>query len=301
VTDFGDFEPDDAVDAGDHMPQQYGTVRYLTEMADVLRAAGLAVEETDDWQYRARSSGGYADGRPWAVMWHHTASQTTPENDVNYIVYGCPDAPVANLYLDRDGVVWVCAGGATNTNGKGGPYTVSRGTVPLDRMNEYAVSIEMANSGVGEPWPQVQIDAAFRVSLALTDWLRLDPTDALGHYDWTPGRKIDPATADAVEGPWRPRSVNTSGTWNIADLHAELVRRHTTSPPPTKDEDNMYLATLSDGTVVICGSAVRPVSGDEIAPGGPYANLVRYVPDPASYWHMWLRAAASEYSARMGM
>lgn len=273
--------------------------RYLTDMADVIRAAGLAVVETDDWRYRARGSGGYDGDRPWAVMWHHTASQTSAENDVNYIVYGCPDAPVANLYLARDGVVWVCAGGATNTNGKGGPVTVSRGTVPVDRMNEYAVSIEMANSGVGEPWPAVQIDAAFRVSLALTDWLGLSPTDALQHVDWSPGRKIDPATADAVQGDWRPRSINSSGSWNIEDVHAELLRRHTTQPPPAKDDDNMYLATLSDGTVVIVGSAVRPVSGDEIGAGGPYAGLPRYVPDPSSYWHLWLRAGADEYSARV--
>lgn len=208
---------------------------YLAELADVMRGAGLAVVEVDGWQYRARGSGGYDGGRPWAVVWHHTASQTSPENDVNYICYGCPDAPVANLYLARDGVVWVCAGGATNTNGKGGPYTVSRGTVPLDRMNEYAVSVEMANSGLGEAWPQVQIDAAFALSLALTDWLGLEPTDALGHVHWTPGRKIDPATAAAVQGPWRPSSINTSGSWSLDDLHAELLRRHGTTPTPEPD------------------------------------------------------------------
>lgn len=301
MTVFGDWEPDDTYDADDDVPRPTPTSsgRYLVELAEVARDAGLDVIEVDGWENRARSSGGYADTRPWAVMWHHTASQTSPENDVNYIVDGCPDAPVANLYLARDGIVWVCAGGATNTNGKGGPYTVSRGTVPLDRMNEYAVSVEMANSGLGEPWPQVQIDAAFTLSLALTDWLGLQPTDALGHVHWTPGRKIDPATADAVQGPWRPSSINTSGSWSLEDLHAELLRRHNPPQPEPKDDDNMYLATLSDGTVVICGSAVRPVSGDEIAPGGPYAGMPRYVPDPLSYWHMWLAAGAAEYSHRV--
>ena len=61
----------------------------------------------------------------------------------------------------------------------------------------------------------------------------------------------------------------------------------------------MYLATLNDGTVCIVGSSVRPVSGDEIAPGGPYDGLPRYVPDPQSYWHMWLQAAVAEYSSRV--
>lgn len=273
--------------------------RYLTRLADALRAAGLDVVEVDGWQYRARSSGGYDGDRPWVVMWHHTASQTTPENDVAYIVSGNPDAPIANLYLARDGTVYVCAGGATNTNGKGGPVTVSRGTVPADSMNTYAVGVEMANSGVGEVWPQAQIDAAFTLSLAVTNALGLSPLDALGHVDWSPGRKIDPATADAVQGPWRPRAINTSGSWNVDDTHSELAARDST-PPPNSEDDEMYLATLSNGDVVVVGSAVRPVSGDEIAPGGPYANLPRYVPNPQSFWHGWLRAGADEYGDRVG-
>lgn len=212
--------------------------RYLTDLAGVAAGAGLAVVEVDGWESRARNSGGFDGDRPWAVMWHHTASQTTPDNDVAYIVYGCPDAPVANLYLDRIGTVWVCAAGATNTNGKGGPYTVTRGVVPLDSMNTHAVSIEMANSGLGEPWPVEQIDAAFRLSLALCDAYDLDPTDAVTHVAWTPGRKIDPATADAVQGPWRPRSINTSGSWNLDDLHAELSARS------GSEDDDMNAATL---------------------------------------------------------
>ena len=48
--------------------------RYLTDLADVLRAAGLAVTELDGWRDRARGSGGYDDGRPTHVMVHHTAS-----------------------------------------------------------------------------------------------------------------------------------------------------------------------------------------------------------------------------------
>lgn len=70
-------------------------------------------------------------------------------------------------------------------------------------------------------------------------------------------------------------------------------------PPPQGDDEMLYLATLSDGTVVIVGSAVRPVSSDEIGPGGPLASLVRYVPAPDSYWHEWLAAGAAEYTARV--
>ena len=50
------------------------TGRYLTDMANVLRAAELRVVEQAGWQQRARSSGGYGSGLPLCVMWHHTAS-----------------------------------------------------------------------------------------------------------------------------------------------------------------------------------------------------------------------------------
>lgn len=42
--------------------------RYLTDLADVLRAAGVDVLEVLGWERRARSSGGYADGLPTTLM-----------------------------------------------------------------------------------------------------------------------------------------------------------------------------------------------------------------------------------------
>jgi len=215
--------------------------RYLTELADVLRDTGaLTVVEVEGWEYRARSSGGYP-GLPLAVFWHHTASDTTAENDVGYICYGCPDAPVSNLYLARDGAVWVCAGGATNTNGKGGPLDMSRGTIPIDQANSNVIGIEAANNGLGQPWPAVQVDAYFTVNNALADAYGLAPSDLATHNGWCepscPGRKIEPATAAAVQGPWRPGPVNGSGTWSQTDVRAEAARRAT--PPPPQGDDDM--------------------------------------------------------------
>lgn len=274
--------------------------RYLTDLAHVVRAAGLSVVETAGWETRARGSGGYDGDRPWCVVWHHTASSTTPENDVNYIIHGCPDAPVANLYLARDGTVYVCAAGACNHAGKGGPASFMRGTVPTDQMNTHAIGVEAANAGTGERWPAEQIDAYFALSLALSAAYGFDVGDVITHGGpdgWAPDRKIDPATAAAVEGEWRPEAVTSAGTWSLLDIRAELELRaqHAT------EDDMLYLATLADGTVCVVGSAIRPVSGDEIAPGGPYAGLPRFVPDPASYWHAWLRAGVDEYSQRVGM
>lgn len=240
--------------------------RYLTDLAQWCRDAGLVTVEVDGWQHRARSSGGFDGDRPWGVMWHHTASATSPENDVNYMCYGSPDAPLANLLLARDGSVWVMAAGATNTNGKGGPWTFTRGTVPQDSMNTHAVSIEAANNGVGEWWPQVQIDAYFALSLALTSRLDLQPTDICEHALYAPSRKIDPAVADAVQGPWQPHRATSSGTWLQDDVIDELWQRaggptpDPLPPPstPVEGDDVLVVALDNNGSCWI-GNGVKRV------------------------------------------
>jgi N-acetylmuramoyl-L-alanine amidase len=209
--------------------------RYLTDLADVLRGAGLSVVEVIGWETRGRSGNSpYQDGRPWCVMWHHTASAGDGEWDADYCTFGSPDAPLTNLVIGRDGIVYVCAAGPTNTNGKGQSLGFSSGTVPADSMNTYALGVEISGDGVGMAYPAVQIDACFAVSLAVSEAYGLAPDDAAGHVDYAVGRKIDPATADAVQGGWRPDSVNSSGSWELADLRAELrARAAGTLPPPT--------------------------------------------------------------------
>lgn len=277
--------------------------RYLTELADVLRDGGLAVVEVDGWEYRARNSGGYDGDRPWAIMWHHTASDTTPQNDVNYIVYGSPDAPISNLYLARDGQVWVCAGGCTNTNGKGGPTAVSKGTVPLDSMNSYAIGIEAANNGVGQEWPQEQIDAYFAMNNALASAYGLVPTDCLTHAEWAPDRKIDPAAAWAVEGPWQPGSINGSGTWNLDDVRNEANQRAGTMPPtpqpPSEDTEMIsFVAAAPDRATVFvaidgAGTSVMGFAADQ-----DWGEMIAALGNPQTY-HISV-AQMDEIMARAG-
>lgn len=221
--------------------------QYLEQLANVLRAAGLQVVELDGWQTRGRSGGAmYADGRPWCVMWHHTASAGDGADDADYCTFRSPDAPLCNLVVGRDGVVYVCAAGPTNTNGKGGPLAVSRGTVPADSMNTYAVGIEISNNGVGQIYPVVQVNACIAASNAVTAAYGLQPDDVAEHVDWAPGRKIDPATSSAVQGEWQPDPVNSSLSWWVADLRAECRRRATTPPTPQPTgEVTMYVIAVN--------------------------------------------------------
>lgn len=243
--------------------------RYLTDLADVLRGAGLVVVEWSGWETRARGSGGFDGNRPWAIAWHHTASRSSPEADAGYIATGDDDAPLANLLVDRDGAVWVIAAGATNTNGKGYAMRFSRGTVPDDQMNTHAVGIEIANNGVGETYPTAQIEAAFAASLAIAAAYGLDPADVGTHQAWAPDRKIDPATADAASGFW-PRSVTSSGSWSLDDLRAECRARAGSTPPPLPpiepvEGDTVLVVALDSVGTAWIGNGVDRIALDDPA------------------------------------
>jgi hypothetical protein len=246
--------------------------------ADIAADAGLVVRVTgtnSGWERRARSSGGFP-AVPLGVMWHHAASSTSTSDEacVNYQVRGNPDNPVGNITIGRNGDVWPIAGGASNCSGKGGPMTFSRGQCKADSGNTQLVNIECNNNGVGEPWSTALIDAYFALSNALNAYLGNAPTDvtshALGAGDGYTNRKIDPATAAAVQGPWRPASVNPSGTWSLADMRAECSRRASSSSlvPPTPEDPPM---TADEMTQVATLTAQMVWSQQLQYPGGSLA------------------------------
>jgi len=227
---------------------------YYDDIDETLRAAGLTVRECEynaGWQTRARSSGGFPSP-PLAVFWHHTASSTSIENDLAWQCHGCDDAPVGNMTIDREGSVWIVAAGASNCAGKGGPATFSRGTIPADSGNTRGWNVECACDGVGGAYSAATVEAYFLASNALNARFGNLPTDVISHAlgagdGWT-DRKIDPATADAVEGPWQPGAVNSSGTWSLADLRAECERRSSSSPiPPPNGDDDMPCQLIKGG------------------------------------------------------
>lgn len=221
---------------------------YYELLIDVLQSAGVRCAEngiTDGWEQRSRSSGGFPSP-PLGVVWHHTASSASVNSDLTWMIQNSPDKPIGNMLLARDGVVWPIAAGAANTQGKGGPTTFSRGTCPIDQGNTRLWGVEAQNNGVGEEWPQVQIDAYFLVNEALAELFGNQVVDLVSHQGYAPTRKIDPATTDAVQGPWRPSSVTSSGTWNFSDIRAEAARRASLMPTPIPpQEDDMATVILA--------------------------------------------------------
>ena len=192
--------------------------RYLTDLGDVLRRAGLDVIELDGWQTRARGSGGYDSGRPSVVMVHHTASpaSSSGEGDALYSALYDEDAPLSNLCLDRDGIWWILATGATNTNGAGGPLA----GVPEDSMNSHAIGVE-ANGGYGDAWPAVQTNSYVAGVAALCQAYGIG--EVFAHFEWAPSRKIDPAGPS----PW----ATGGASWNMDRFRAD-VDAGASSPAP---------------------------------------------------------------------
>ena len=164
---------------------------WLLNLPTWLREAGLDVDEYPGWETRSRSSGGYDAVRGIGV--HHTASNTSPANDMAYCWKNADVKPIGAIILDRTGKITVGAAGATNTQGKGGPYPSSKGTIPKDAGNRYILSIEACNAGNGEAWPAAQIDAYVRMCAVLVPKLGLNWGDIMAHFEWSPGRKYDPA------------------------------------------------------------------------------------------------------------
>jgi hypothetical protein len=200
--------------------------RYLTDLAEVCRGAGLVVVEVDGWPTRARGSGGYAGGKPDHVIVHHTASSASSDGwpDVNYCTFGDDDAPLCNLYLDRAGVVYVCAAGATNTNGKG-----DCAHLDPDTANSSAIGIEAGNDGVGEPWPTAQTSAYLVLVGALCAAYGIPVAHVHSHAEWAPDRKVDPYGP----APWGP------ATWDMHRFRADLDTGGGGRPPPANGDDDV--------------------------------------------------------------
>ena len=263
---------------------------YYTEIDEVLRAAGLTVRDDGPnagWQSRARSSGGFPVV-PLGVVWHHTASNTAIENDLQWQCHSCDDAPVGNMTIDRDGVVWPVAAGASNCAGKGGPADFSRGRVEADTGNTRLWNVEVSNDGVGGRWPIAQVNSYLVASNALNSHFGNCPDDVISHAlgsgdGWT-SRKVDPAQAGAVEGPWQPRSCNSSGTWLLQDIKDEcLARAGGAAPEPAPEPEPERRDDMMRGLYQLVDSKGAGRSGILVA----YTNGTKqWVPDDQVLWQL---------------
>lgn len=217
----------------------------IPSLADVVRAYGASefyrTIEMDLWKDISRASGGYP-GRSKGVSHHHDAGSKAMDGfpSASYETYRAVAKPITNLHLSRACDVFVCAAGATNTIGAGGPM----GDFAYNDGNAWQIGIEAGNNGLGEVWPDAQVRAYVELSARLYigygklfGWrLPLDPNQFFDHRRWAPGRKIDRkgeagCTINGVRYQFSTgyNYWNTTLYYNVVSMRVEQI----TAPPPT--------------------------------------------------------------------
>ena len=160
-----------------------------TWLADALRAGGCTVDETivPDWKNRGHTDGPFT---PIGVLGHHTAGPATGDlPSLRTVRDGRPglDGPLSNVMLSRSGVwVPIAAGRCWHAGAGSCPW------VPGDDGNGYLLGIEAESAGTGD-WTPAQLDAYPQGVAALLAHLDARENRFLGHLEWAPLRKIDPA------------------------------------------------------------------------------------------------------------
>jgi len=221
---------------------------WLPNAKDIAVATGFPVVEMSGWQTRSNSHGGFDQLQGITV--HHTASGKSSDGagDASYIATGSDSAPISNYYISRNGTIYVIAAGSCNHGGKGGPYSTPLGTIPQDKVNFRAISIEIGNTGTGEVWPNDQINSSAQLCAKLMNafgWTNANVVFA--HKEWcgpgtsTPGRKIDPF------GPWA-----SGKDWGLQQGTIDVFRNVvedciTDALLPDDEDDDMARAFVRHG------------------------------------------------------
>ena len=208
----------------------------IDRLADAYRDAGLEVDIEPGAHRRAArmfASYGYPDGGPRMSCKHHTAQSTSTSDraSIDYLTYNAPSPVMANVYpyKHRPGRIIILAAGGTYTEGKGGPL----GSVPLDKGNYYSWSWECPNNGVGEPWPthlQDTMVTGVAVEAEFFGW-PIDLNHFPAHFEWAPGRKIDPSGSS--------RYAVGGNKWDMNQFRLDAHIRHQELYNPPSGGDDM--------------------------------------------------------------
>lgn len=188
----------------------------LTDLADVLREAGVRVVETSGWKTRGHGSMTDVLG----VTCHHNAGgrTTNPTAGLNTIVNGREDlpGPLAHIYLAVNGVAYIVAAGLCYHAGasRSSSYTNS---------HRIGIEAQAAGDGWSEDWPDVQMDAYALICKALAEHYGFSVSQVLGHKETCdpPGRKSDPSfNMDSFRSKVRSTSVEEALIVNQSDRDA---------------------------------------------------------------------------------
>lgn len=231
----------------------------ITWMEAALRTNGLRVREVKGWKSRGRP-GSFS---PRGAMFHHTASGRSGGNapGLGVVVNGRPgiNGPLCNILVARDGTVHLVAAGRANHAGKGGPLH----GIPEDSGNAHLIGVEVENDGVREPWSSELLQACDVVFATLLLGLRRKSDWLVGHKEWAPNRKIDPARIDMTKyrrrvsaemrtlaGGFSPPSGEKHHTVERGDTLFSIGQRHRVSVDELKRLNGLETDLIRVGDVL---------------------------------------------------
>ncbi|MFH9826715.1 N-acetylmuramoyl-L-alanine amidase [Streptomyces bobili] len=210
----------------------------------ILKAEGVTVREYSGWRTRERDD---ETGKPFGpvhmILNHHTAGRGDLDVVAKNGVPGLP-APLAHIWLGRDGAAWMCSAGRANHAGSMArnaydSFLNENTTHPMQAKssglidgNDVAYGVEGENRGDGnDVWPEVQYDAYVRINAAVCrhhGWGK----DSVGmHSETSVEGKVDPRGPVAGYGT-RGRFQFTGGQMR-KDVAERLAHAASWSPPQT--------------------------------------------------------------------
>lgn len=148
-----------------------------------VKNAGVKYKEVSGWESRGHGAMQSIE----SIMCHHTAGPKTGDRpSLNVVAYGRAglSGPLSQLFLSRDGTVYLVAAGISYHAGK-----VSNGIY----TNSHSIGIEAEATGVSS-WPDDQVEAYAKLCKALIKEFGLSTSRVVGHKEAASpkGRKIDP-------------------------------------------------------------------------------------------------------------
>jgi hypothetical protein len=173
----------------------------LTNLADILRGAGLPVVEIDGWKTRSADGGNFAG--VYSIICHWTATNPAAKGDYPTLSTilngnGATPGPLSQLGLGRNGTWYVIAAGVC----------WHAGVVDVPDHNNYrAIGIEAEYHPDQGGWPDVQQRSYERGCAALAKAFNVPVSQIQGHYEVARpvGRKSDPNTLPGGMAGFRQR------------------------------------------------------------------------------------------------
>lgn len=220
----------------------------IDKLADMYRAAGLNVNILVGAHKRAGrlyQTVGYPGKGPRGSGKHHTAQSlhTSDADSMFFMTFGAPYPVMVNVFPHKNtpSTITICAAGPTYTEGSGGPI----GSIPKGQGNKWSWSWECPNNGVGERWSadlqQTMVTGA-AVEAKFFDW-PIDSDHIFAHFEWSPGRKIDPAgPSEYAEGraSWDMDKFRSDVKYRFNSLYVNSPDPEPATPPPfVAEEDDM--------------------------------------------------------------